>query len=272
MMLRSFTKSYIACRATCRIIVAAGLFFSPGGAAGPAPSCDSSIRRIVADVCSHGTGGNIRPCDREVRLERFAVWLKEKDKPCSTMVNDMTERVRTLKDTQRFAIDTSMMTFAGAGGAPIRIVMYVSASCPLCKRIYHDLYDSVVAGGLKGKARLGIKPFSSRPWDLALLASRKFNRQADLMRSLAGVTERISLAIILDKADSIGIPRKEFEKAIADARIKEAADESYREAVRNGVSLTPTIFIDNRRYKSYKDPQWVADAAEYFYERRSVKR
>jgi protein-disulfide isomerase len=182
------------------------------------------------------------------------------------------ERSQTLRDTKAYPIDTSIVTFVGAAAAPLHVVMYVSASCPLCKRVYKNLYDSVVTGSLKGKARLGIKPFSSKPWDLALLASRKFNRQADLIRSLAGVTERISLAIILDKADSIGIPRKEFEKAIDDARIKEAADESYREAVRNGVSLTPTIFIDNRRYKSYKDPQWVADAAEYFYERRSVKR
>jgi glutaredoxin len=242
--------------------------FSSGAPVGSTRTCDSLLDAACAGACP----GTNKSCGLAIRLKRFVSWLGEKDKPCSTRVNDLNDRVRALQDTQRFTIDTSIVTFVGTVGAPVRIVMYVSASCPLCKRIYHDLYDSVTLGCMKGKARLGIKPFSSKPWDLALLASRKFNRQADLIRSLAGVTERISLAIILDKADSLGIPRKEFQKEIDNPGVKVAAEASYREAVQNGVTITPTIFINGCRYKSYKDPQWVVDAADYFYERRSVKR
>jgi hypothetical protein len=30
--------------------------------------------------------------------------------------------------------------------------------------------------------------------------------------------------------------------------------------------MTPTFFINGKRYRSYKDPQWVVDAALYEYE------
>jgi glutaredoxin len=249
-----------------------GLNAAPPAPVDSAVWCDSLIKGEIKRSCGRGHDNRKPPCALAVRLKRFADWLEEKEKPCSTMINDVAERSATLRDTGRYSIDTSLVTFVGASAAPVRIVMYVSASCPLCKRIYHDLYDSVTTGPLKGKARLGIKPFSSKPWDVALLASRTFGKQSVLLRSLANVSERISLAIILQKADSLGIPRKEFEKAIVDERIKDAADGSYREAVRNGVSLTPTLFIDNHRYKSYKDPRWVVDAAEYFHEREQTKR
>jgi glutaredoxin len=212
------------------------------------------------------------PCDRAVRLKRFATWLGEKKEPCSTLVREVVERSATLQDTLHYTIDTSIVTFVGQSSAPVRIIMYVSASCPLCKRIYAALYDSVVTGGLKGKARLGIKPFSSKPWDVALLASRDFGKQAELMCSLAGVTERISMPIIIRKADSLGIPREAFMGKINGTRLKADADASYREATRNGVTITPTLFINNCRYKSYKDPRWVVDAVEYFHEKGKLKR
>jgi protein-disulfide isomerase len=36
-----------------------------------------------------------------------------------------------------------------------------------------------------------------------------------------------------------------------------------KEGERVGVTVTPTFFIGGKRYRSYKDPQWVVDAALY---------
>jgi len=253
-----------SCKILCLVSAAAAA--CAAAQADSTTRCDSAIHAVHIDACNSSLGGCLkraRPGDLAVRLDRFGAWLASKDKPCSTMVKDVEERAATLQDTARFAIDTSQVTFAGAAAAPVRIVMYVSATCPLCKRIYHELYDSVTAGGLTGKARLGIKPFSAKPLDVMLLAARRFGRQADLMRSLAGVEVRITEAIVLKKADSIGIPAHELRKLAADSAIVRAAVGSAEEGGRNGVTVTPTIFINNRRYKSYKDPQWVVDAAEY---------
>jgi protein-disulfide isomerase len=42
------------------------------------------------------------------------------------------------------------------------------------------------------------------------------------------------------------------------------------EAVRNGVTIAPTLFINGKRYHSYKDPQWVVDAALWEYATRTT--
>jgi hypothetical protein len=45
-----------------------------------------------------------------------------------------------------------------------------------------------------------------------------------------------------------------------------AAQASAREGVKNGVTVTPTVFINSKRYRSYKDPRWIVDAALFEYE------
>jgi hypothetical protein len=44
------------------------------------------------------------------------------------------------------------------------------------------------------------------------------------------------------------------------------AEASALEGESNGVTVTPTAFINNKRYRSYKDPKWIVDAALYEYE------
>ena len=104
---------------------------------------------------------------------------------------------------------------------------------------------------------------------MALLAARRFGRQADLMKALARVEQRITTGIVLRTADSLGMKRSELEKSLKDSALLAAAEASGQEAVRNGVHVTPTIFINGRRYRSYKDPQWVVDAVQFRYDQKN---
>ena len=206
------------------------------------------------------------------RLDAFATWIDtlKKNDPCSTKVADLAERYATFNDTQTHPIDLSHVSFAGDKRSPIRIVLYVSATCPLCKRVYKALYYDVTGGPLRGIAKLGIKVFSVHDWDVALLAAQKFNKQSDLLLSLAEVTERISTPIVLQKAAEIGIPLQELRQEMADSATVAELKKSIDEAARNEVKLTPTVFIDGVRYRSYKDPQWITDAV--LYKREAGKR
>ena len=208
------------------------------------------------------------PCPLAIHLGAFASWIDTllPAEPCSTRIAAVATRYAFFTDTTHATIDSGSVTFVGSPSSPLAIVLYVSALCPLCKRVYKGLYADVTEGSLHGVARLGIKVLSVKSWDLALLAARRVNRQSALFLSLADVNERISMPVIRRKAAEIGLSPATLDHLAADTILLREASLSASEAARNGVTVTPTVFINGRRYRSYKDPQWVADAALFMYE------
>lgn len=199
------------------------------------------------------------------QFDSFRVWLIEKNKPCSTIVADIENRYSTLVDAISFSIDTNGVLFAGKKDAPITVVMYVSMSCPLCKRLYGELSDSLAADphGLGRIFRLGIKPFTTTRFDRVLVAAGHFGCQTQLLKSLASVKERISEKIITRVLDSLGVVSEKL-WSFADAKQTVSYVEASRtEAIKNMVEITPTFFINGHRYRSYKDSRWLIDAIRF---------
>jgi glutaredoxin len=229
----------------------------------------------IADRCSSTLAECIKnhpTCLLALHLNAFAFWIDSlrNDEPCSSRVAALAERYASFIDTVRYAIDLHTTEFAGASNAPITLILYVSASCPLCKRVYKELYGEVTEGKLLNKAKMGIKVFSVRPGDMALLAAKKFNKQSEYILSLAGVEERISEKIIMQKAADIGLSKRTFYRILRDSALINEAQASAQEAGKNGVTIAPTVFINGKRYHGYKDPKWIVDAALYEYESINV--
>lgn len=172
-------------------------------------------------------------------------------------------------DTARHEIDLRGVTFAGDGVAPVTIVLYVSATCPLCKRVYRDLYGAVTAGALTGKARLAVKVRSDRPADLALLAAGKFNKQSDFLLALAGVEERLCGDTLRKKWRDIGLSPADLGRSMHDSLTIGEARASAAEAAANGVAITPAAFINGRRCRVGRDAVRIAEAAEAAYRARA---
>jgi protein-disulfide isomerase len=205
------------------------------------------------------------------RLDKFLRWIdtirsNDDNLSCSSRVAALKERYADFRDTNRLRVDTAGVVFVGGARAPVALVLYISASCPLCKRVYRGLYNEVTDGKLRRVSKLGIKVFSERSIDIALLAAGRFNRQCDLLLSLEDVKERISIPIIFRKAHEIGLPDSSFRALLQDSVLMKKARASVLEGEKIGVSVTPTVFINGRRYRGYKDPQWIVDAALYEYE------
>ena len=209
-------------------------------------------------------------CAIAKRLSAFAAWIDtvRRNDPCSTLVAALADRCETLTDTVRHAIDLRRASFAGALNAPVVIVMYVSTACPLCKRVYRDLCNCVTGGALNGKARLTVKVFSDRPADLALLAAGDHGKQQEFLCALAAVEDRLSGEILRKTWQEVGLLPDNLVRAIRDSALIKEALASRREGAMNGVSLTPAIFIDGKCYRGHKDPEWIADAAGFEYDRR----
>jgi protein-disulfide isomerase len=189
--------------------------------------------------------------------------LESKDKPCSTIVKDIATRYEFFKDTVRYPIDYSGVAFEGAPDAPVKIVMYVSLSCPLCKRVYHDLTDSLKVGDRSKKIAVCVKPFSQSQLEHALVATQKWNKQSEFLRTIAQVNDRITMEIVTLTIEKLKIPLAAFNEEINAKKTLTRVEASRAEALNNGVTSTPTIFINGKKYTGSKNAQWVIDAAEY---------
>lgn len=212
------------------------------------------------------------PCAIASRLAPFALWMDSLAKPCSTQINDVTTRYAYFTDTVRASIDYAGVSFEGAADAPVRIMAYISMSCPLCKRLYRDLSDSLNKGRME-KMALYVKPVPATPLEYALAVMQKEHKQDALLRALAPVKDRVDLPVILRIADSLGVPKEKMERLSQSKAIMDYVASSRKEAIRNQVTVTPTIFINGKRYRSYKNPRWIFDAADFEFEKiRSLRK
>jgi hypothetical protein len=236
-------------------------------------SCASVIDTFRMAECGNATiescVRNHSSCAIAGRLKKFGLWLDTLHGgmlSCATIASTIKERYLTLTDTHTVSINTSIISFIGSPHAPVTIVLYISTTCPLCKRVYKDINTEITSGVLRSKARVGVKFFTTSSCDVALLAAMRYKKQRGLILALADVKERITPEIVVQKAGEIGMPVAEFRAMLKDSLLRGQVEASRAEAIKNGVELTPTAFINNKRYASYKDPQWIIDAAAFEYE------
>lgn len=223
------------------------------------PCCSTTIKSCIEQ----------RPgCSLAPQLKNFAAWMLLRGNDDATVIYAMHRRTISLTPAQTFLIDTTMLPWAGNPAAPVTLVVYVSASCNLCKQVVAALYDSVTTGSLKNRAKLMAKPFGTGVGNLALFAAAKENHFWDFFLAVSRITNRIDRDTVIALAKRTGIATTKFTKLLNDPKLRYALQASKAEGTRNTVTVTPTIFINNQRYHSYKDPQWVVDGAIAIYTQR----
>jgi glutaredoxin len=232
-----------------------------------------SVMRAYRPTCCDGAalGACLKKeprCSLAPRLANFACFLTVLGRDYQTIVTDLGKR-ETFMNGARLALDadTTLLAPAGAATAPVRVVVYVNASCPLCKRVSVPLYESVSAGPLAGKARLYLVPFSAQVGNNAYVAAQRMGLFWKFYHATAEVRERLDEEVLVRAAEWLGVPAAKFRMALADKTIEKALQKNYEKAKTLGVSSTPTIFINGRKYESHKDHEWIVDAIEHEYEK-----
>lgn len=223
------------------------------------------VKKISIAACGNETIEKIlkknEKCEIASRLVKFATWLDSIGKPCSFIEPEVRKRYVTLSDTVRYEIDYTDALFIGDSTASVKIMMYASMSCPLCKRLFKDAADSLIKRNKD--VALYVKPFASSEPNQALVAIRKWNKHRELLYALAPVKEMVTMQIVFHITDSMNVPHDELNKIISSGEFRAYTDSSRAEGMRNGVDVTPTFFINGKRYHGYKDIRWVLDAADY---------
>jgi len=206
-------------------------------------------------------------CTIATRLYDFANWLVQLDTGHINIMKQLEKRYEGFTDTTHYSIDTSRLKWAGSPEAPVRVIVYVSSTCNLCKLVTGEIYDSVRVGKLSGKVKLMIIPFGSGIGDIALYAADSDGRLWELFEAMRKNSTRYKEEDILNMAREVGIEKKKFKQLLNNPRFRNSQISAREEGTKNGVEVTPTIFINEKRYRSYKDPQWIIDAALFEFDK-----
>jgi protein-disulfide isomerase len=222
--------------------------------------CDTSIHVVQKTTDSK---------NYSKRLDSFRDWLCSYNKPCKQLQDAVLQRYNLFLDTTRWNLTTDGYETYGPSDAKIKIAVFISLSCPLCKRLYNELIDSLSAAPLGKSVSVTALLFTNGEPDRLYAALFKSGKQTALLRALYPLKERVSSEVILKVADSLGIDTVDLLKKARSSEIINFTNRSREVGIAAGVKVTPTFFINNIRYSSYKDIRWIMDYLEVIAQRLS---
>jgi protein-disulfide isomerase len=207
------------------------------------PTCSLAFR-LSENICRRVAGGQSR--DRIVTaLARRAQGIRKVEKKAS--------------------ISLLGLSVAGDRRAPITVVEYACPRCPFCATITPEIYDAVVEGKLKGKAKLYFKTFplrghkGSKEAGLAFVAAQRLGHFWGFVLYFYQHYELFSVLGLTDWAQAVGMDPGAFRRAMADPENRRWLVEMKKEGIVNNVDATPTFFVDGRKYVAELYPEEVID-------------
>lgn len=201
------------------------------------------------------------------RLSNFIAWLILRNKNQKDIVKQLDKRVLSFNVPDTCKFTNPFIPPAGDPKAPVKIIAYVKASCSLCKRVVIPIHLAVNSPVLKGIANLEIRPMMNTLGNRALLAAQKQGKGWEYFLALEEEDRRLDLKVVAEIAKKIGLNEQIFNKNLNSSDLVTTLLKLRKEATFNNFNTAPTLYINNRRYQSYKDPKWLIDAIEYEYER-----
>jgi NhaA family Na+:H+ antiporter len=159
------------------------------------------------------------------------------------------------------------LLWGAAGRDGVTLLIYGDYLCPYCrrirgviKRIHQALGDRltyVFRQFPNERAHPGAE-FASRAAEAAALQGRFWNmHDAHYAREPPLTREHV-----IDAAVSAGLDMQRFERDLADPAVAARVDEDLADGRRNGVTGTPTIFIDGQRYDGAWDLYSMLEALQ----------
>jgi len=171
-------------------------------------------------------------------------------------------------------IDLAGAPVIGEPDAPVVLVEYACMRCPFCARMTLALLDELEPGGaLHGKVRLYYKLFplkghsGSVEGGLAALAAQDQGRFWEFLRLSYDRFGAFSVDALPSWAAEVGLDPDQYAASIADPATRQRLVAAKREGIANGVTATPTLYINGRMFQSRLEVDQVLDMLQEEHER-----
>jgi NhaA family Na+:H+ antiporter len=156
---------------------------------------------------------------------------------------------------------------AGAGPDVVTVLIYGDYLCPYCRRLrgilerlHHALGDRM-AYVFRQFPNERVHPGANFA-SLAAEAAGRQDRFWDMHDALYTREPPLTQSQVIEAARSIGLDMDRFQRDLADPVTQERIDEDLADGRRNGVTVTPTIFINGARYDGAWDFYSMLEALE----------
>lgn len=139
------------------------------------------------------------------------------------------------------------------GNGTVTLVEYGDYQCPFCGKAYPLVKQ--LQKHFRGQLRLVFRNFpltQVHPYAEAAAETAMFAGKHDLFWKMHDLLfenqEDLSLPMLVDLTEALGLSGKELEKVISEKRFEAKIQEDFLGGVRSGVNGTPTFFINDQRY------------------------
>lgn len=158
------------------------------------------------------------------------------------------------ENTEPVEISIENEPMLGEPNAPITIVEFSDYECPFCKRFYDEAYQQIKQEYIDtGKAKLVFKDFALSFHQMAKPAAAAANcvfeqlgdeKYFEMHDKIFENQNSLSEANLKTWALELGVDETQYDSCIVDPEILSEIDEDLAEGSANGVSGTPSFFID----------------------------
>jgi len=180
---------------------------------------------------------------------------------------------------RQYGIDTSgLNAWLGDPQSKVALVGYLDSRCPYCAQITRELHREITAGKLKEKVAFYVRPFPLKIHPhgveaaVAAVAAGKLGAFWPFLMMEYRHFDDYDGGKLTAWAKEAGLDEKEFRRLAEDKAVKNLVVESKKEGIANGVTETPTFFINGRRYTADISVEYLIDALEEEYERVTGKK
>jgi len=203
-------------------------------------------------------------CPESGAFYNFGAWFAKEDKPTDYILDKLRQHNQTYYTPKKYILAQSTIPVAGNPKSPISIIAYITADCPHCKQVGIPLHD-LVTGAYKGKASFQIKPIHHIIGDYALLAAVEQGKAWELFEAFGDIQGRLDEDAVLKAAGAAKLDVKQLKKAVNTKSeiYKKIIDTNYREAKRNNMNFTPTLYFNGFMYQTNKHPIWIMEYIDY---------
>lgn len=203
-------------------------------------------------------------CKRSEFIAKEICRLAAKGTKESEIKTLIEQRSKTMSpDAKVFSIEIKPEHIWGNPESKTILSVYLCGRCPYCSRHVPQLIKLLEQASLKDKVAVNLKYFpikshdNSTPAALAIEAAAQMGQAWPYLTKSYENFDAFSLKQINVWSNEIGLDQEKFNAFMKDPAIRKNVADSKKEGLINGVTTTPTFFLNGRRIEGKFDAESI---------------